>query len=69
MGGFIPGIWAIGMKKDSFEEIKTYLKERLACYKIPALVGFVDDFPRNPTGRVLKKELRRMAQEKGGNVI
>jgi len=47
------------------EELKTYLKERLARYKIPTLVEFVDDFPRNPTGKVLKKELRRLDQVKG----
>ena len=48
------------------EEIKTYLKDKIARYKIPTLVEFVDDFPRNPTGKILKKELRRLDQEKGG---
>lgn len=57
-------------EKDSLtaEELKTYLKDKLARYKIPTLVEFVDNFPRNPTGKILKKELRRLEQEKGGSV-
>jgi long-chain acyl-CoA synthetase len=50
----------------TFEELKAYLKDKLARYKIPTLVEFVEDLPRNPTGKVLKKELRRLDQEKGG---
>ena len=45
------------------EEIKEYLKDKLARYKIPEKVAFVDDLPRNPTGKVLKKELRRTEWE------
>jgi long-chain acyl-CoA synthetase len=48
----------------TYEELKAYLKDKLARYKIPTLCAFVKDLPRNPTGKVLKKELRRMAQEK-----
>jgi len=46
------------------EEIKTYLGEKIAKYKIPEVVEFVTDLPRNPTGKILKKELKRMEQEK-----
>jgi long-chain acyl-CoA synthetase len=55
-------------EKDSLtnDELKAYLKDKLARYKIPSLVEFVDDLPRNPTGKVLKKELRRLDREKTG---
>jgi HIP---CoA ligase len=36
----------------------TYAKERLANFKVPRTVTFIDDLPRNPSGKVLKRELR-----------
>jgi acyl-CoA synthetase (AMP-forming)/AMP-acid ligase II len=41
----------------SEDEIKGYVKENLANYKVPREVVFVDELPRNPTGKVLKREL------------
>ncbi|HNA51527.1 MAG TPA: long-chain-fatty-acid--CoA ligase FadD2, partial [Mycobacterium sp.] len=38
--------------------IKTYVKENLARYKVPREVVFLDELPRNPTGKILKRELR-----------
>jgi len=46
------------------EEIKEYLKDRIAKYKIPEVIEFVTQLPRNATGKILKKELRRMELEK-----
>jgi fatty-acyl-CoA synthase len=39
------------------EELKAYVKENLARYKVPREVRFVDELPRNATGKVLKREL------------
>ncbi len=39
------------------DDIKRYVKENLANYKVPREVVFVDALPRNPTGKVLKREL------------
>ena len=39
-------------------EIVEYCKGRLAGYKQPRSVDFVKDLPRNPSGKVLKRELR-----------
>ncbi len=39
------------------DEIKTYVKDNLANYKVPRDVIFMDELPRNPTGKVLKGEL------------
>ena len=38
--------------------VKDYVKENLARYKVPREVEFMDELPRNPTGKVLKRELR-----------
>ncbi len=34
-------------------------RDRLAHYKCPTSIDFVDGLPRNPSGKVLKRELRR----------
>jgi len=38
--------------------LDAFCRERLAGYKVPRLIEFVDDLPRNPTGKVLKSTLR-----------
>ena len=40
------------------DELVAFARERLAAYKLPRAVEFVEDFPRTPTGKVLKRELR-----------
>jgi fatty-acyl-CoA synthase len=44
-------------KQLSEDEIKGYVRENLARYKSPREVVFLDELPRNPTGKVLKREL------------
>ena len=41
----------------SEDEVKGYVKENLANYKVPRQIVFIDELPRNPTGKVLKREL------------
>jgi methionyl-tRNA formyltransferase len=40
------------------EEIRQWVAERLADYKVPRIVQFVDELPKNATGKILKRELR-----------
>jgi acyl-CoA synthetase (AMP-forming)/AMP-acid ligase II len=40
------------------EELRAYCRENLAKYKVPELFEFVEDFPRNASGKILKRELR-----------
>ena len=53
---------AVVVKKDgadlSEDEVKKYVKSNLAGYKVPRDVEFIDELPRNATGKVLKRELR-----------
>ncbi len=41
----------------SEDELKDYVKANLARYKVPREIVFVDELPRNSTGKVLKREL------------
>jgi acyl-CoA synthetase (AMP-forming)/AMP-acid ligase II len=52
-------------KKISEDELKAYVKKNLAGYKVPREVVFVDELPRNATGKVLKRELLEQ-HENGG---
>jgi fatty-acyl-CoA synthase len=42
------------------DTVKHYVRDHLARYKVPREVIFLDELPRNPTGKVLKRELREM---------
>lgn len=44
----------------SEQEVVDYCKEYLASYKKPRKVIFTDALPRNPSGKVLKRELRKL---------
>ncbi|MGG1675428.1 class I adenylate-forming enzyme family protein [Neobacillus sp. NRS-1170] len=42
------------------QEIRDFVAERLANYKVPKLIEFVSELPRNPGGKVLKNVLRTL---------
>jgi long-chain acyl-CoA synthetase len=41
----------------SAEEISAYVKDQIAAYKYPRIVWFLDDLPKGPTGKILKREI------------
>ena len=41
----------------SEDEIRAFAKERVAAYKYPRQVWFVEELPKGPTGKVLKREI------------
>ncbi|MBV9423852.1 MAG: AMP-binding protein [Solirubrobacterales bacterium] len=43
----------------SEEEVREFVRENLARYKVPRDVTFLSELPRTPTGNVLKRELRQ----------
>ncbi len=43
----------------SADEVQAFVKENLARYKVPREVEFLDELPRNPTGKILKRVLSR----------
>lgn len=46
--------------KISEQEVIEFCKARLADYKCPKTVRFVEDIPKGPTGKLLKRELAQM---------
>ncbi|MEM9718875.1 MAG: long-chain fatty acid--CoA ligase [Bacteroidota bacterium] len=50
-------------KSVSSEELIAFTKDRIAAYKYPRMVDFVDSLPMSATGKILKKELRKMLKE------
>jgi acyl-CoA synthetase (AMP-forming)/AMP-acid ligase II len=54
---------AIVVKKEgtspSPAEIIAWARDRIAGYKLPKSVDFIDAIPRNPSGKVLRRELRK----------
>ncbi len=46
----------------SEDEVREFVKQNLARYKVPRDVAFLGELPRNPAGKVLKRRLREMAR-------
>jgi long-chain acyl-CoA synthetase len=42
----------------SEDEIRAHVKEQVAAYKYPRKVWFVDELPKGPTGKILKREIQ-----------
>ncbi|NPU94344.1 MAG: fatty acid--CoA ligase [Gammaproteobacteria bacterium] len=42
----------------SAQDIMAFARERIAGYKVPKSVDFIAALPRNPSGKILKRELR-----------
>ncbi len=40
-------------------EIIAFARERIAGYKVPRSIDFAESLPRNPSGKILKRELRK----------
>ena len=40
------------------EDIINYTRERVAAYKAPKSIDFIPEMPRNPSGKILRRELR-----------
>jgi long-chain acyl-CoA synthetase len=40
------------------------MKEKVSPYKVPKIIEFMDQLPMSAVGKVLKRELRTMMQNK-----
>ncbi len=43
------------------EDITAFCRERMAVYKVPTSVDFVEELPKSATGKILKRVLRQQA--------
>ncbi|MFB3924775.1 MAG: long-chain fatty acid--CoA ligase [Syntrophales bacterium] len=48
------------------DEVLGFCKERLAGYKVPKLVEFIEALPKSVVGKILRRELRDMEAKKAG---
>jgi long-chain acyl-CoA synthetase len=39
------------------EELRDYVKERVAAYKYPRHVWLIESLPKGPTGKIVKREI------------
>lgn len=52
---------AVALKKDCVatpEELRAFVKERVAAYKYPRVVWLVDELPKGPTGKILRRSVK-----------
>lgn len=63
MGEEVKAFVVVNGKVDA-EDLMAYSRERLANYKTPSQIEFVDALPRNPIGKIDKKELRSIKPER-----
>jgi long-chain acyl-CoA synthetase len=47
------------------EELRAFARDRLAAYKYPRQVWLVDELPKGPTGKILRREVRPPAAPAG----
>lgn len=62
----VPVACLIGHDKDGTiptEDILDHCRSRLAAFKVPRQVFFMDEFPRNSLGKVVKKQLREIVEQ------
>lgn len=62
---------AIVVRADAVEadELIAFARARIAGFKVPKSVDFVDELPRNPSGKILKKELRKAYWPQDGRQV
>ena len=49
----------------SEDDLIIFCKERIASYKAPKRVLFVNEFPKSPAGKILKREIRKSFDRPG----
>lgn len=46
------------LSEPSRDQIISHCRESMAAYKVPSVVNFVDELPKSPIGKILRRELR-----------
>jgi acyl-CoA synthetase (AMP-forming)/AMP-acid ligase II len=57
------GVAVVATVAMTADEVKAYCRERLAIYKTPEYVVFVDDLPYSETGKVVRRDLVALVEE------
>ncbi|MBN2283377.1 MAG: long-chain fatty acid--CoA ligase [Deltaproteobacteria bacterium] len=48
------------------EEVRAFCKERMTAYKVPTEIEFIQELPKSAIGKILRRELREIDQQKRG---
>ena len=51
------------------EDVRGFLRDHLAKYKVPKIVEFMAELPREDSGKIFKRKLRDPYWEKAGRSI
>jgi acyl-CoA synthetase (AMP-forming)/AMP-acid ligase II len=65
--GEIPKAFIVVKDQISEDEIKTYVAERVAPHKKVRLVEFIDEIPKGPSGKILRRLLRDRERKRVSN--
>lgn len=49
------------------EELRDFVRSRLARHEVPRLIEFVDSLPMTTTGKIMRRELRQREKERAGD--
>jgi long-chain acyl-CoA synthetase len=49
------------------EELRDFVKDNVAAYKYPRHIWFVDELPKGPTGKILKREIEAPAKQEAAS--
>jgi len=49
------------------EDIKTFVKTRLAAHEYPREIEFVNELPLTATGKIMRRELKKLEIERKSN--
>lgn len=61
--GQVPVAFVVKSKEITAEELIAFCEDKLARYKVPKEVHFLSDLPRNASKKLLRRELRQLAEE------
>lgn len=62
MRGELPWAWVELKEGQRFDEpsLRAWCRERLAGYKVPREIRVIEKLPRNPTGKIMRRELKKL---------
>ena len=49
---------------DLIEELRDFVRARLAKHEVPKMIEFVDGFPMTTTGKIMRRELRQREKDR-----
>ena len=56
-----------GVDEVDVEHVREWVRERLGSLKTPEIVEVVDEVPQTPTGKILRREVKRLLEEQYGS--